>query len=92
MKLLLTCIVFGGLLVTIPGCSQRGGSGSSGSADRSVDPERAQERQAPKNVEEGNPPGSHKGGTGPAKGAKGAGTNPGADKNGESASPYDKKQ
>ena len=73
-----------GALAVFSGCSQNGGSGSSGNADRTAQP--AGHVPGQSNAEKGEPPGSRTGGNGPAPGASGAGGNPGAERNGESGS------
>ena len=54
-------------MAALLGCSN-GNKSSTGSADRSAP-------QNPPNAEQGEPPGSHKGGNGPAEGAPAAGPN-----------------
>jgi hypothetical protein len=87
MKRYLTVFVGVAVLATLAGCAQQAGSGSSGMADRSAsaDQQLPQKTASPSNAEQGEPPGTHQGGTGPAKRSPGAGSNPGAVQNGESA-------
>ncbi len=87
MKRYLLTITLSAALAALSGCSQNAGSGSSGTADRDAGTDRQlpQKTGSPSNVEQGSPPGSRVGGTGPAKGSPGAGSNPGATSNGESA-------
>ena len=87
MKRYLTVFVVAAAMATFSGCAQQAGSGSSGTADRSAgtDQQLPQRTGSPSNAEQGEPPGTHQGGTGPASGSPGAGSNPGAVQNGESA-------
>ena len=85
MKTIVLTVAIAGA-IACSGCTQNGGSGSSGTANRSAGADQSGRKagEVP-NVERGNPPGSPTGGTGPVTGTPGAGSNTGAVRNGESA-------
>lgn len=79
MPRLLITLLMAGLVGSGFGCRQNAGSGSSGTGRSTAqDPQSRDTHGQPSNVEQGNPPGSHRGGSGPAVGAPAAGDNPGA--------------
>ena len=74
------------VLLALTGCQQNAGSGSPGDSANKLPPPQ-QRSGSPSNAEQGEPPGSHRDGTGPAPGSPGGGSNPGAERSANSAAP-----